>query len=185
MMHDRDWIGKARTVARVLCGLAILVVLGCAEERPPIPAIPASRGQQAQSEGMLGSARDCARSTLIRCAPGTWVINFDCPKGTKCPGRATVVIGADGNLVRVEEIPAQYQMHGWGVFEDDWDANTPKQTFLFINITSAPVDPKEPYAYTVGNFKGLHMGNNHWEGHMNGPGPDDKWVSLSATADLK
>jgi hypothetical protein len=82
--------------------------------------------------------------------------------------------------VRVEEIPENYGMHGFGIYEDD-----PKQPLLVINVTSARVDPKEPYAYSVGQFRGLPKGNNHWEGHLNGPGPNDTWVNLPASADLK
>jgi hypothetical protein len=192
MMHKQAWIGQAKTMVHVLGGLALLLVLGCAEERRPIPAIPATPttpgmqapSMQSQSQGSLGAYQNCDRNILIRCAPGTWVINYDCPKNTPCPGRATVVIGADGNLVRVEEVPSQYQLHGFGIYEDEFSSNMPKETFLKINITSAPVDPKNPYVYSVGSFKGLQKGD-HWEGHLNAPGPNDTWINLWATATQK
>jgi hypothetical protein len=193
MMRDRKWIETTSTVARVLGGLAFLLMLGCAEERRPIPAIPATPGtpgmqspaMQSQSQGSAGAYQNCDRNILIRCAPGTWVINFDCPKNTKCPGRVTVVIGADGNLVKVVEIPDKYQLHGFGIYEDEFSSNMPKETFLKINVSSGSINPKSPYDYSVGYFRGLQKGNNHWEGHLNAPGPGDTWVNLWATADLK
>jgi hypothetical protein len=65
MMRDRGWIGQARTVARVMCGLTILLVIGCAEERAPIPAmpnIPVKDPSTAQNTEVAGT-------WMITCAP--------------------------------------------------------------------------------------------------------------------
>jgi hypothetical protein len=81
--QDRRWIRKASTVAGVLGGLTVLLVLGCAEERPPIQQ--GTPPEAAASEARVHWTMECVpvadcpfRGDLrVTLAPGGRIFSVD------------------------------------------------------------------------------------------------------------